>query len=73
MPCHRMQYVQSVGPNLFVHNENSASIMPRVAAHAVMSCAHHREHAHWQDGCPMKMWHARNYLWTCHLQQPTYI
>ena len=56
-----MQYVQNVGPNLFVHNENSASIMPHVAAHVVMSCAHHIEHAHWQDGCPMKMWHTRNY------------
>ena len=30
-----------MGPNLFVHNENSAYVMPRDTAHAVMSYAHH--------------------------------
>ena len=37
MPCHHAQHVQNVGPNLFVHNENSAYIMP---------------HAHRQASCP---------------------
>ena len=27
-----------MGPNLFAHNENSAYFMPRVTAHAVMTC-----------------------------------
>ena len=35
-----MQHARNVGPNLFVHNENSAHVMPRVTAHAVTSCAH---------------------------------
>ena len=30
-----------MGPNLFVHNENSAYFMPHVTTHAVMSCIHH--------------------------------
>ena len=34
-----------MGPNLFVHNENSTYIMPRVTAHAVTSYAHHAAHA----------------------------
>ena len=35
-----------MGPNLFMRNENSAYVMPRVTAHAVTSCAHHaRMHA----------------------------
>ena len=29
-----------MGPNLFVHNENSAYIMPHVTTCAVTSCAH---------------------------------
>ena len=41
MPCHHTQHVQNVGPNLFVHNENIAYIMPRVTTCAVMSCTHH--------------------------------
>ena len=36
MPRHHTQHMQNVGPNLFVHNENSAYIMPHVTAHAVM-------------------------------------
>ena len=55
-----------MGPTLFVHNENSAYIMPCVTTHAVTSCAHHAVHACRQAGHPMYMWHARNYLWTCH-------
>ena len=54
-----------MGPNLFMHNENNAYIMPRVTAHAVTSCAHCATHARRQAGRPMYMWHARNYLWTC--------
>ena len=38
MPCHHVQQAQNVGPILFVHNENIAHVMPRVTAHAVMSC-----------------------------------
>ena len=48
-------------------------IMPRVTAHAVMSCMHHMAHAHRQASHPMRMWHARNYLWTRHSCQPNYI
>ena len=45
MPRHHTQHVLNVGPNLFVHNENSAYVMPYVTAHAVMSCTHHMAHA----------------------------
>ena len=45
MPCHHVQYVQNVGPNLFARNENSAHAMPCVNPHAVMSCVHHAVHA----------------------------
>ena len=65
MPCHHMQHVRNVGPNLFVCNENSTYVMPHVATHAVTSCAHHAAHACSQAGHPMYMWHARNYLFTC--------
>ena len=41
-----------MGPNLFVHNENSAYIMPHVTTHAVTSCIHHVVHAHRQTSCP---------------------
>ena len=41
-----------MGPNLFMHNENSAYIMPHVTTHAVTSCAHHAAHAHRQASCP---------------------
>ena len=40
MPCRHVQHARNVGPILFMHNENIAHIMPRVTAHAVMSCAH---------------------------------
>ena len=66
MPRQHMQYAQNVGPILFTHNENSAYVMPHVTAHAVMSCTHRTARAHRQAGHPMYMWHARNYLWTCH-------
>ena len=41
-----------MGPNLFMRNENSAYIMPRVTACAVTSCAHHVAHACRQAGHP---------------------
>ena len=41
-----------MGPNLFVHNENSAYIMPHVTAHAVMSCMHHVVHTWRQASHP---------------------
>ena len=44
-----------MGPNLFVHNENSAYVMPHVTAHAVMSCAHPMVHAHRQASCPYEI------------------
>ena len=62
-----------MGPNLSMHNENSAYIMPRVTTHAVTSCAHRAVHACRQAGHDMYTWHARNHLWTCHLRQPNYI
>ena len=34
-----------MGPNLFVHNENSAYVMPHVTACAVTSCMHRTAHA----------------------------
>ena len=71
MPCHHMQHMQNMVPNLFVHNENSAYVMPHVTAHAVMSCVHCAAHACWQAGCPMYTWQARNYLWMCDLHQPS--
>ena len=52
MPHYHVQHMQNVGPNLFMHNENSAYAMPRVTAHAVMSCAHHAVHACRQAGHP---------------------
>ena len=47
-----MQHAQNVGPNLFVHNENSAYVIPHVTTHAMMSCAHHAVHARRQASCP---------------------
>ena len=41
MPHHHMQHARNVGPNLFMHNENIAYVMPHVTACAMMSCAHH--------------------------------
>ena len=52
MPHHHAQHAQNMGPNLFMHNENSAYIMPRVTTHAVTSCTHRAAHAHRQAGCP---------------------
>ena len=52
MPHHHMQHMQNVGPNLFVHNENSAYIMPHVTTCAVTSCMHCMTHACRQAGCP---------------------
>ena len=50
MPCHHRQHAQNMGPNLFVHNENSAYIMPHVTTCAVTSCVHQAAHAHRQAG-----------------------
>ena len=66
MPHHHTQHVQNVGPNLFVRNENSVYVMPHVTTHAVTSCVHRAAHTRRQASRPMYMWHARNYLWTCH-------
>ena len=53
MPCHHIQHIQNMGPtNLFVCNENSAYVMPRVTEFAVMSCAHCMVHTHRQAGHP---------------------
>ena len=52
MPRHHVQHAQNVGPNLFVHNENSAYIMPCVTTCAVMSCSHCAAHARRQASCP---------------------
>ena len=52
MPHHHVQHVQNMGPNLFVHNENSSYIMPHVTKHAVTSCTHHAVHACMQASCP---------------------
>ena len=41
-----------MGPNLFVCNETSAYIMPRVTTCAVTSCAHHTAHARRQASRP---------------------
>ena len=52
MPCHYAQHVRNVGPNLFVHNENHAYVMPHVTTCAVTSCVHHVSHTRRQAGCP---------------------
>ena len=52
MPRHHMQHAQNMGSNLFVHNENSAYVMPHVTACAVTSCMHCAAHACRQAGCP---------------------
>ena len=41
-----------MGPNLFMHNEKSAYVMPCVTAHAVMSWVHRMAHACRQAGHP---------------------
>ena len=52
MPHHHVQHAQNMGPNLFVHNENTAYVMPHVTTCAVMSCVHHVAHARRQASCP---------------------
>ena len=61
------------GSILFARNENIAHVMPRVTAHAVMSCAHRAVRARRQAGRPKNTWRARNYLWTCRSRKPNYI
>ena len=73
MPHHHMQHAQNVGPILFTRNENIAHVMPHVTARAVTSCAHHAAHTRRQASHPNYTWHARKYLWTCHLWKPNYI
>ena len=60
MPHHHMQHVQNVGPNLFVHNENIAHVMPRGAACAMTLCTHRAVRTCMQAGHPMYMWHVEN-------------
>ena len=59
------QHAPNMGPNLFMHNENIAHVMPHGTACAMTSCAHHVVCACRQASHPMYTWHARNYLWTC--------
>ena len=66
MPHHHVQQARNVGPNLFMHNENIAHIMPHGIADVMTSCAHCAACACRQAGDPMYTWHARIYLWTCH-------
>ena len=41
-----------MGPNLFVHSENNAYIIPHVTTCAVASCTHHTAHARRQAVYP---------------------
>ena len=66
MPHHHEQHARNMGLNLFTCNENIAHVMPRVTTRAVTSCVHRTSHTCRQAGHPNYMWHARNYLWTCH-------
>ena len=52
MPCHHMQHMQNMGPNLFMCNENIAYVMSCVTARAVTSCMHCVVHACRQASCP---------------------
>ena len=71
MPHHHTQHTwQNVGPNLFVHNENIAYVMPHGTARAVMPYTHHAACTHRQAGHPMYTWRTRKYLWMCHLRRP---
>ena len=45
MSHHHTQHASNVGPNLFVHNENSVYVMPHVTTHVVMPYTHHAVHA----------------------------
>ena len=65
MPHHHVQHARNVGPILFARNENIAHVMPRVTAHAMMSCVHHAARERRQAGHPNYTWHASIYLWTC--------
>ena len=73
MLCHHVQHVQNVGPNLVVHNENIAHLMPHGSAHAMTSCTLRMACARRQAGHPIYMWHARNYLWMCFVQAERYL
>ena len=69
MPHHHAQHMQNMGPNLFAHNENSAYVMPRVTACAVMSCTHRVAHARRQASCPMYTWPEITYGHAMHASQ----
>ena len=73
MPRHHAQHTPNVGPILFVHNENIAHAMPCGTARAVTSCVHRATCARWHASHTNYMWHARNYLWTCHSHKLNYI
>ena len=73
MPRHHVQHVRNVGTNLFARNENIAYVMPCGTAHAVTSCVHRAARTRRQADHPNYMWHARNYLWTCHSRKPNNI
>ena len=62
MPCHHVQHVCDVGPNLFACNENTAYIMACVTGHAVMSCAHRMVHACRQASHPYENMVCQNLL-----------
>ena len=70
MPCHHMQHTRNVGPNLFVHNENIAHVMPHGTTHAMMSCAHCVACICRQASHPLFPWCTRNYLWMYHSHKP---
>ena len=73
MPYHYVLHMPNMGTILFARDENIAYVMPRGTARAVMSCVHRVTHAHRHASHPNKMWHARNYLWTCSSRKPNYI
>ena len=50
------------GAYFFAHNENIAHIMPRVTAHAVMSCAHCAARACREAGRPNYTWRGQEIL-----------
>ena len=70
MTHHHAQHARNVGPNLFVHNENIAHVIPCGITHAMTSCAHRAARTDRQASHPMYMWRGRNYLWMCHSCQP---
>ena len=56
MPRHHAPHTPNVRPILFARNENIAHVMPRVAVHALTSCAHHAARACRQAGHPNYTW-----------------